>query len=216
MLCTICFSSLVSYLRFYTRNLAPELLISLVGLPILATGLIIIYHTGQSASVIHQFFLGNLFSISWNELVWITLLMAVVLLLLWRYWHVWILISLQEELAFIRHIPVRFMQWLLYNILALSCIFSMQLVGVLLVSGLMLLPAAIARLWSKKPSQMVYGAMFIGLFGSLLGLWASYKIDIPTNPLIIIILTILFVISAFLQIIQRYYHYKSTNFLQKP
>ena len=64
--------------------------------------------------------------------------------------------------------------------------------GSLLISGLLVLPALTARLWSASPKQMVIIALLIAQLGVTLGVWGSIWLDIQTGLSIVLVLAILF------------------------
>jgi zinc transport system permease protein len=78
------------------------------------------------------------------------------------------------------------------GVLAGFCAIALQAVGSLLISGLLVLPALTARLWSSSPKQMVIIAFIIAQLGVTLGVWGSIWLDIQTGLSIVLILAILF------------------------
>ena len=81
------------------------------------------------------------------------------------------------------------------GILAGFCAIALQAVGSLLISGLLVLPALSARLWTTSPKQMVISALIIAQFGVTLGVWGSVWMDIQTGLSIVLVLAILFFIA---------------------
>jgi zinc transport system permease protein len=69
---------------------------------------------------------------------------------------------------------------------------SMKIVGVLLVTSLLIIPAAAARRLSSTPETMLFMSILLGLISVLLGLTASYFADLPTGPAIVMVATVLF------------------------
>lgn len=81
------------------------------------------------------------------------------------------------------------------GVLAGFCAIALQAVGSLLISGLLVLPALTARLWSKSPKQMVITSLLIAQLGVTLGVWGSIWFDIQTGLSIVLILAILFFVA---------------------
>ncbi len=71
----------------------------------------------------------------------------------------------------------------------------MKIVGVLLITSLLIIPAAAARKYAHSPEQMLGISILIGFMSVLLGLLASLLIDLPTGPSIVAIATMIFLIS---------------------
>ena len=80
-------------------------------------------------------------------------------------------------------------------LVALVIAVAMKIVGVLLITSLMIIPAATARKVSATPIQMAVMASFIGCFSVCGGLWASYHWDTPTGPSVVVCAAMLFLIT---------------------
>ena len=74
---------------------------------------------------------------------------------------------------------------------------SMKLVGVLLITALLIIPAATARRFSASPEQMAVIAALVGMASVWIGLEGSLKWDTPAGPSIVVAALICFVISIF-------------------
>ena len=75
---------------------------------------------------------------------------------------------------------------------------SMKIVGVLLITALLIIPAAAARRFASGPEQMAILAALIGVVGVLLGLFGSLEWDTPAGPSIVVAALGLFIISMIL------------------
>ena len=80
---------------------------------------------------------------------------------------------------------------LLAGVIALS----IKMIGALLITGLLLIPAAIARNISNSPKQMIVIAILSGILSVVVGLFASLEINTSSGPSIIVVALILFIIS---------------------
>ncbi|MEO1331600.1 MAG: metal ABC transporter permease, partial [Pseudomonadota bacterium] len=77
---------------------------------------------------------------------------------------------------------------LLMLALALIVAVAMQVVGLLLVTAMLILPAAAARPLAVTPERMAVAASLLGALGALLGLEASVAFDTPSGPTIVVAL----------------------------
>ena len=72
---------------------------------------------------------------------------------------------------------------------------SIKMVGLLLITGMLIIPAAMARNLSDNPNQMVIFSIIGGLLSVIIGLFASLEINTPSGPSIITSGLILFILS---------------------
>ena len=75
---------------------------------------------------------------------------------------------------------------------------SVQIVGVLLITSLLIIPPAIARVYSRSPLSMIFSSIVVSVVSVLLGLFSSIQFDIATGPAIVITLGIFFFIAQLL------------------
>ena len=72
---------------------------------------------------------------------------------------------------------------------------SIKMIGVLLITGLLLIPPALARNLSNNPTQMVFLSILGGVASVVLGLFSSLEFNTASGPTIIVVALILFILS---------------------
>ena len=72
---------------------------------------------------------------------------------------------------------------------------SIKIVGILLITGMLIVPAAMARNISNNPQQMVFLSVVGGLLSVVIGLFSSLEFNTPSGPSIITASLILFCFS---------------------
>ena len=102
---------------------------------------------------------------------------------------------INRELATVEGIAVKWMNLLLMLLLALTIAISMKIVGVLLVTALLIIPAAASRNVTRSPAQMAIFASMIGCTAVLSGLFSSILWDTPAGPSIVTAAAMLFILS---------------------
>ena len=80
---------------------------------------------------------------------------------------------------------------LLAGVIALS----IKMIGALLITGLLLIPAATARSLSSNPRQMVILSILVGIISVILGLFSSLELNTASGPSIIVAALVLFILS---------------------
>lgn len=110
-----------------------------------------------------------------------------------------ILIILSRDIAYSRGINVRLIEFLFLSILSFSIIATVKIVGALLVTSLLLIPATAARLISNSPINMIIISIVTGQIMNLFGISLSYLFDLPFAPVTILCGGAIFVIIKLLK-----------------
>ncbi len=118
-----------------------------------------------------------------------------VILLLIFIWRPLLSATVNEELAIVEGVPVAAVNLAFMLMLAFVVALAMKVVGILLVTSLIIIPAAAARRFSKTPEQMAVLAAVGGCVAVAGGLWGSLVFDTPSGPSIVAAAFALFVAS---------------------
>ncbi|MFT3992050.1 MAG: metal ABC transporter permease [Luteolibacter sp.] len=107
-----------------------------------------------------------------------------------------ILLTLFEpNVAAAQGVPVRFIQYLVFGLLVLALVSSLQAVGCVLSVGLLVTPAATVSLLTDRTSALFWGGGLVGGLGSLIAVLISAPLGISPGPAIVIVLGILFILA---------------------
>lgn len=104
--------------------------------------------------------------------------------------------ALHEEGAQIAGAPVKIQTITFYIMLAITIVLGVKMLGIILVSALLILPSASAKLISTSFTSHVYTTMIFGVISVLLGLLVSVLLNIPSGATIVLAGTVLFGLSA--------------------
>ena len=80
-------------------------------------------------------------------------------------------------------------------IIAFTVAVAMKIVGILLITALLVIPAATARRFAATPEQMALFAAVSGSLAAIIGLYASLKFDTPSGPSIVVAALLLYCVS---------------------
>lgn len=137
---------------------------------------------------------GNLLGVSGGDLVLTAALGIIVLLTVLAFYKEFLVLSFDPVLAVTLRLPVGFLQNLLLILIAVVIVVSIQSVGVALVLAMLVTPAAAAYLLTHRlPWMMAVGAT-IGGASAVVGLYASYYLDIASGPAIVLAETAVFLV----------------------
>ncbi|NKZ00424.1 anchored repeat-type ABC transporter permease subunit [Nocardiopsis alborubida] len=106
-------------------------------------------------------------------------------------------VGLDRESARAMGLPVFALDLLLYVMVTLAIVVSLQAVGNILVLALLITPAATARLLTDRLGTMMLLAPALGGLGSLAGLYASYALNLAAGGMIVLVLTGMFLLTWF-------------------
>lgn len=177
------------------ERLPMDAVLAVVAVTLLCLGLLTLTQlTDQQANVL-GFLFGNLLELDWTDLPMLTASVVLGLAVLIYIWPAQIKLATHEALARIQGINPTRQRLFFMGVLAGFCAIALQAVGSLLISGLLVLPALSARLWSTSPKQMVIFALIIAQIGVTLGVWSSVWLDIQTGLSIVLVLAILFFVA---------------------
>lgn len=190
------------------RALANDTLLGIMAQSSLALGVILVtFVPGIRVDLIGLLF-GDILAISRMDLVWIGIGAICVWLLLARFWDRLLAMTIHEELAAVDGVNVPAMRLLLTVMLAIVIAMTMKIVGVLLITSLLIIPAASARLLAKSPEQMCALACVLGVLAVLSGLGSSVLWDIPTGPAMVVCAGLL---MALMQLISHGLAYRQSR-----
>ena len=176
------------------KQLSTDTLLGILAHSSLAFGLIIISLQDNVQIDLMSYLFGDVLSIEGIDLLLILLIGILILIFYRLHWNDLLNITLNQELAQVEGVKVKRVQLQFVLLLALMIALSMKIVGVLLVTSLLIIPAAAARRLSNTPEKMLWISILLGLISVILGLAASFFADLPTGPAIVLVATCLFLL----------------------
>ena len=173
-------------------TLANDTLLGILSHTSLAAGLVLVSVLSDNRVDLFGFLFGDLLTSTWQDVIVIYVISSIVLATLYFYWRPLVLATIDENIAKIDGIPIDKLNALLVIIIALVIAFAMKVVGILLITALLIIPAATSRHFSKNPEPMALGAALVGCAATLIGLACSYWLDTPAGPSIVLAASLLF------------------------
>jgi len=128
---------------------------------------------------------------------------AVVLAVLTIIWRPLVAATVDRDLARAEGINVAAVEVVYVLLIAVVVAISMKLVGILLVTSLLIIPAAAARVFSGTPERMAVVSAGLGVLAVLSGLWSSSSWDTPAGPSIVVAAFVIFIVSVGWAVIHR-------------
>lgn len=141
----------------------------------------------SNQAVLHKFLFGNVSTLLKQDISAIALIscfIMVVLMLCWKECTAYIFDPLFTQSLGFKPVVI---EMIIMILLILAIVIGLQTVGVILMSTMLIAPAAAARQWTKKLLHMTILAGFFGGCASIIGVYASAVVDhMPTGPAIVV------------------------------
>ncbi|MDA1192783.1 MAG: metal ABC transporter permease [Candidatus Poribacteria bacterium] len=151
----------------------------------LAIGLLVLsFMEGVRADLMHYLF-GDILAVSMSDLAFVFVGGVCLTAALWRMWRPLLLITVDEELARVEGVAVERHRWAFMLMIALVIAVGMKIVGALLMTALLIVPAAAARHIAATPERMAALAALIGCVSVVGGISGSMWWDTPSGPSIV-------------------------------
>jgi zinc transport system permease protein len=193
IVCTVFALLLVALQR--QRTLAGDTLLGILSHSALAIGLVAIAFFETVRVDLLSYLFGDILAVGMHDLYWIYgggIVVLVVLAALWR----WLLaLSVDEDLARVEGVPAGAVRLGLMLLIAMVIAVAVKIVGIVLITSLLVIPAATARRFARTPEQMAIVAAAIGALAATAGLLASFQWDTPSGPSIVVAAAVLFTLS---------------------
>jgi zinc transport system permease protein len=133
-----------------------------------------------------SYLFGDILAVTRDDLAVIfTGAVLVIALLAWR-WQRLILATLNEDLAASTGVDADRERLILTVALAILVAVALKVVGVLLITAMLIVPAAAGRALARSPEAMAAWAVAIGSGAVVIGLAGSWRFDTPTGPSIVV------------------------------
>ncbi len=160
-----------------------------------ALGVLLISRQRTFAIDLGSLLVGHILGASWTDLIVMAALTLVVALLVLSFLPELRFAAYDPEVASVSGVPVNVMQIGLLVLIALATVVAFRLVGVILAVAMLVTPAAAAALLTRRLSTMMLTATLVGIVSTVIGLYASFYLDLAAGPSIILTAVILMGVS---------------------
>lgn len=185
------------------RNYSADSLLGVLAHSALAAGLVAVSFIEGVRIDLMAYLFGEILSVTTRDLVTIWAGAAIVLaLLVWR-WSRFLTTTLSPDLAYASNIDPKLERLIMTIALALVVAVAIKVVGVLLVTAMLIMPAAAARPFAKTPEGMAVVATIIGGLSVVIGLRAALIYDTPSGPSIVCVSALIFAATLVVSLTQQ-------------
>ena len=143
-----------------------------------------------------SYLFGNILLISKSDILFVLVLDILVVSIVAVFYNVFLAVCFDDEFAGLRGVATHWFYLLLLCLTALTIVLLVRIVGIVMVIALLTLPAAIAGNFAANVRQMMILATLVCVFFIVSGLAASYSLDLPSGPVIIVIAAAVYLLVA--------------------
>jgi len=176
-------------------SLSADSLLGLLSHSALALGLVVLAFLTWVRVDLMGFLFGDILAVSTGDIAVIYGGGALVLALLAMIWRPLFAATVNPELAEAEDMRPERANILFMMLMATVIAIAMKIVGVLLITALLIIPAATARRFAAGPEQMALFAAVFGVLSVLGGLYGSLEWDTPSGPSIVVAAFAMFLLS---------------------
>lgn len=156
-----------------TSGLSADTAIGIIFSAVVAFGLTVVSRASGMGRQMSQFLYGDILTLGDGEMAALACLLALLLLFEILGWNSLLLMALNPVTARVQGTNTAFWNYLFAAVLALAVMFSVRAVGVLLMTALLVVPAATARNLSRSAGGMFWWALAVGVSSGIAGLLLS-------------------------------------------
>lgn len=203
---TLVFVALMALVLEYLRKIYinySELSMAFLMSGGMAFALILLSIDDSNSASINQFLFGSIVTVSSEQLYLLLALAIGVVLLYLIFKRPMYVLTFDEETAFVQGLPVQLMNQIFVVLTGMAIALMMPTVGALLVSAILIFPAAIAMRLTTGFTKVIIIGIIIAMIGMFSGLTVSYYHDTPPGATIVMIYIGIFILSLLVQKIKQ-------------
>lgn len=185
------------------RGLGRDVATALLLVTALAVGIVLASDVYDSGSSVDRLLFGSLLAVGDEELVVSLVAVALALAAAAAFRRSWIASGFDPQVAPALGIRSRLADWALVAAIAIAVIAAVDAVGALLVSAILVMPAATARLFARSIGSLECAAIGLALLQGLSGLLISFEFDVPPGAAIALVGGAIFALASATRLLGR-------------
>lgn len=177
------------------RALSSDSLLGILAHSTLAIGLVIVSFLTWVRVDLISFLFGDILSVTRMDIAIVWAGGAVIVAVITALWRPLLAATVSGEIAQAEGMRPETTRFIFMLLMALVIAIAMKIVGIMLITSLLIVPAATARRFARTPEAMALMASLIGAVAVIGGLYTSLYYDTPSGPSIVVAAVVLFVVS---------------------
>jgi manganese/iron transport system permease protein/iron/zinc/copper transport system permease protein len=176
------------------RLIGADAAIGVVTTASFAMGLALLNRYGQAKKSIEAVLFGSVLGVQTADIVAVSLVAIATALIVFGLYRHLLFATFDPEVAQVSGVKVEWVEALLMGMLSLTILVTMRVIGTLLISALLVIPASVARMLTNSFSRMLWISPVVGAISAFVGMNLAYHLDTSASATIILVGTLQFII----------------------
>ena len=176
------------------RVLGADAAIGVVTTASFALGLALMNRYGQASKSIEAVLFGSVLGVKVSDIIAVSLVAVFALAVIVVWYRKLLFSSFDPDVAQVSGVNVSVVEVVLLSLLSLTILVTMRVIGTLLISALLVIPAAAARMTTNSFSKLLWISPLIGAVTCFFGMNLSYHLDTSASATIILLDALVFIV----------------------
>ena len=159
-----------------------------------AMGLALLNRYGQAKKSIEAVLFGRVVGVQTADMVAVCLVAIATALIVFGLYRHLLFATFDPEVAQVSGVKVAWVEGVLMGMLSLTILVTMRVIGTLLISALLVIPASVARMLTNSFSRMLWISPLVGAVSAFVGMNLAYHLDTAASATIILVGTLQFIV----------------------
>jgi ABC-type Mn2+/Zn2+ transport system permease subunit len=176
------------------RLIGADAAIGVVTTASFAIGLALLNRYGQAKKSIEAVLFGSVLGVETADIFAVSIVAILTAGLVFGLYRHLLFATFDPEVAQVSGVKVSWVEALLMGMLSLTILVTMRVIGTLLISALLVIPASVARMLTNSFSRMLWISPLVGATSAFIGMNLAYHLDTSASATIILVGTLMFIV----------------------
>ena len=176
------------------RLIGADAAIGVVTTASFAMGLALLNRYGQAKKSIEAVLFGSVLGVQTVDIIAVSVVAILTAVLVFGLYRHLLFATFDPEVAQVSGVKVSWIEALLMGMLSLTILVTMRVIGTLLISALLVIPASVARMLTNSFSRMLWISLLVGATSAFIGMNLAYHLDTSASATIILVGTLMFIV----------------------
>ena len=176
------------------RLIGADAAIGVVTTASFAIGLALLNRYGQAKKSIEAVLFGSVLGVDTADIFAVSIVAILTAGLVFGLYRHLLFATFDPDVAQVSGVKVSWVEALLMGMLSLTILVTMRVIGTLLISALLVIPASVARMLTNSFSRMLWISPLVGATSAFIGMNLAYHLDTSASATIILVGTLMFIV----------------------